>query len=90
MRHIELFENYNRIFKLGDEVYCIDNKYLPGNDSVTLEIGEKCIVIAKTEGSIKVKKTNGEMPGYLGKNRFVNKQDFEKWELDQDVKKYNI
>jgi hypothetical protein len=94
----EFEHNFNIDFKLGDSITCIDDTgQIP--DMWYLKYGKKYIVIAprkrnerKSEKLITVGDLNKKQigTGRFHKKRFVRSENFEQYEVDYKIHKFNI
>jgi len=84
MRYLKEFENFNKDFKKGEKVLCINNESTP-----KLKYGEKYIVM-KAGQNIRICDLDKNDIGYWGKFRFIKPEDFEKWLITNKLNKYNL
>jgi hypothetical protein len=89
MKYIRYFEtyfpqndNFERYFKIGDIVICINN-----TDRKELDIEKEYIVNDVTDSFIRVGNVNDN---YYNNKRFIKPEDFKEWKWKNDVKKFNV
>jgi ferredoxin-fold anticodon binding domain-containing protein len=94
MKYLEFFESKAiPNFKVGDIVYCIDNI---GTEKSVLKIGGryeivKVNVVSDYDFSYLIKDdSNRILKRNFREFRFLYPEEFKEWQIEQDVKKYNI
>jgi hypothetical protein len=91
MKHIKIYEtfvkndkDFDSDFNIGEVVICVDDS----SSHNILKIMKKYIIVGLTGEKIKFMEYRGSK--WWLKYRFIKEKDLEKWEIKNNINKYNL